>query len=444
MSQQEMTTYLDEDLFPLPFCPGCGHASIVGQLNAALVRLQLDPHQVVIVTDIGCQGLSDKYFKTNAFHGLHGRAITYATGIKLVNPALKVIALVGDGGCGIGGHHLINAARRNIGLTVLVFNNLNFGMTGGEHSVTTPPHALTVTTRYGHLERPLDICSTVAVNGATFVARTMSYAKGLSELIAQAITHDGFALLDIWEMCTAYFVPNNRLNRQRLESMVASSGFSTGILHQEDRAEYSRAYRAAVSDQVGRPVLPARPLETRYESDLSSTLCCCISGMAGKKIGTAAGMFSQGAILSGLWATQRNDYPVTVRSGYSVSEVVLSHDDAFQPGCSDPDLMVVLFPEGLKQERDRIANLPPEATLFIDAALLPVKTGARVVPLAFNGTNRRKEYWAVMALAEVLRHLPIYPLEAFKEAAALRQDFVQENLEAIEASVGLAQWSGQG
>jgi 2-oxoglutarate ferredoxin oxidoreductase subunit beta len=440
VSQQEITTYLDEDLFPLPFCPGCGHATVVNQLNAALVRLQFDPRQVVIVSDIGCQGLSDRYFKTNAFHGLHGRALTYATGIKLVNPDLKVIVLIGDGGCGIGGHHLINAARRNIGLTVLVFNNLNFGMTGGEHSATTPPNALTVTTRYGHLERPLDICSTVAVNGATFVARSMSYDKGLSEVIAQAIMHDGFALLDIWEMCTAYFVPNNRLNRQRLENILVSSGFSTGILHQEERIEYSRAYRAAVSDLAGQPVLPPRPLETRYASDLASTLCCCISGMAGKKIGTAAGAFSQGAILSGLWATQRNDYPVTVRSGYSVSEVVLSRDDTFQPGCPDPDLMVVLFPEGLAHERARIANLTPEATLFIDASLLPVKTGARVVPLDFGGTNRRKEQWAMMALAEVLRHLPIYPLDAFKDAVALRKESAQENLGAIEASIGLAQW----
>jgi Pyruvate/2-oxoacid:ferredoxin oxidoreductase gamma subunit len=278
------------------------------------------------------------------------------------------------------------------------------------------------------------------VNGATFVARSMSYDKSLSELIAQAITHDGFALLDIWEMCTAYFVPNNRLNRQRLENMLVSAGFSTGILHQEERAEYSRAYRAAVSDQVGRSALPAHPLDTRYESSLASTLYCCIAGMAGKKIGTAAGMFSQGAILSGLWATQRNDYPVTVRSGYSVSEVVLSRDDTFQLGYSNPDLMVVLFPEGLKHERDRIASLTPEATLFIDTRLLPVTTGARVVPLDFSGTNRRKEYWAVMAMAEVLRYLPIYPLEALKEAVSLRREFVQENLEAVEASAGLAQW----
>jgi pyruvate/2-oxoacid:ferredoxin oxidoreductase beta subunit len=97
---------------------------ITSHLNAALVRLQLDPHKVVVVTDIGCSGLADKYFTTNALHGLHGRSVTYATGIKLADPELKVIVLMGDGGCGIGGHHLINAARRNM-VIVVVFNNFS-------------------------------------------------------------------------------------------------------------------------------------------------------------------------------------------------------------------------------------------------------------------------------------------------------------------------------
>ena len=173
----QIQSYLDEETLPYHFCTGCGHGPILDQLDAALVELQLDPKEVVIVSDIGCSGLSDKYFSTNAFHGLHGRSLTYATGIKLANPDLKVIVLIGDGGCGIGGHHLINAARRNIGLTVLVFNNFNYGMTGGEHSVSTPVGANTITTRYGQLEQPMDICETVAVNGAGLAARTTSFDK---------------------------------------------------------------------------------------------------------------------------------------------------------------------------------------------------------------------------------------------------------------------------
>ena len=152
-----LSTYRNES--PYPFCPGCGHGSILDHLNAALLELELDPRQVVLVSDIGCAGLSDQYFSTNAFHGLHGRSVTYACGIKLARQDLHVVVLMGDGGTGIGGTHLLNAARRNIGVTVLVFNNMNFGMTGGQHSSTTPFGAATSTTPDGNLEAPLDICA---------------------------------------------------------------------------------------------------------------------------------------------------------------------------------------------------------------------------------------------------------------------------------------------
>jgi 2-oxoglutarate ferredoxin oxidoreductase subunit beta len=431
-------TYLNEALLPLPFCPGCGHGVIVEHLNAALVQVGLDPHKVVIVTDIGCQGLSDKYFTTNAFHGLHGRSVTYATGIKLANPDLKVIVLIGDGGCGIGGHHLLNAARRNIGITVLVFNNLNFGMTGGEHSVTTPPAGRTVTTRHGNLERPLDICATVGVNGASFVARTTAFDKSLPDRIAQAIRTDGFSLIDIWELCTAYYVPNNRFNRKLLENTLDELEYATGIVHQETRPEYSRAYRAAVGDQSGQEPLPVRPLETRYHSDLAAPVHVCIAGAAGTKIGTAAGVFCQGAIYSGLWATQRADYPVTVKTGHSVADVLLSPDPAFDTGEGTPDVMVVLFPEGQKHQRNRIAALGADATLFINADLLPVETRARQIVLDFGGVQIKKESWGIMALAEVLRHTGLYPLAAFEDAVALNKPFAEANLAAVAASAGLA------
>jgi thiamine pyrophosphate-dependent acetolactate synthase large subunit-like protein len=148
--------------------------------------------------------------------------VTYATGIKLSNPDLKPIVLIGDGGCGIGGHHIINAARRNIGVTVLVFNNFNYGMTGGEHSATTPEQAITTTTRYGHLERPLDICETVRVNGARSPAPPPS--TKLAGRIVEAIQNDVLPI-DIWELCVAYYVPNNRFSRKALFEMLAASNF---------------------------------------------------------------------------------------------------------------------------------------------------------------------------------------------------------------------------
>ena len=223
-----------------PFCPGCGHGLILNQLNQALLKLQLDPRRTVLVTDIGCQGLGDQYFMTNVFHGLHGRSIAYATGIKLANPDLQVIVIMGDGGTGIGGAHLLNAARRNVGMTVLVFNNFNFGMTGGEHSVTTPPGGITATTRTGDLERPLDICATVGVNGAGFAWRGTAFDKDLSDVITQAVQADCFALLDIWELCTAYYVPNNEFSRKSLTTTRETLGMGIGLLYREERPEYAR------------------------------------------------------------------------------------------------------------------------------------------------------------------------------------------------------------
>jgi 2-oxoglutarate ferredoxin oxidoreductase subunit beta len=436
MSEAITTTYLNETLLPYFFCPGCGHGIITNQLNAALVKLQLDPHKVVIVTDIGCSGLADKYFSTNAFHGLHGRSVTYATGIKLANPELKVIVLMGDGGCGIGGHHLINAARRNIGVTVVVFNNFNYGMTGGEHSVTTPPGGVTSSTPFGQLERPMDICQTVGVNGASFVARTTSFDKGLPDLLLSAIQNDGFSLVDIWELCTAYYVPNNKFSKSLLEKTLGDLNFSTGILHQNLHEEYSRAYRRVVKGELGKEAMPARPIQSKFASDLSKHVGIVLAGAAGKKINSAASLFARGAVLSGLWATQRNDYPTTVKSGHSVSEVIIAPWNIGYSGISQPQVMLLLFREGLGAVRNQLAAMTEEDILLVNADLLPIETRARVIPLDFKKLSEwqnKKEYWVIIGLASLLKELQIYPMEAFREALAGRREFAEQNLRAVEA-----------
>jgi 2-oxoglutarate/2-oxoacid ferredoxin oxidoreductase subunit beta len=430
------TTYLDKKWLPYFYCPGCGHGRIIDALNAALVKLKLDPKEVVIVTDIGCVGLSDKYFATNTLHGLHGRSVTYATGVKLANPDLKVIVLIGDGGCGIGGSHVLNAARRNIGVTTLVFNNLNYGMTGGEHSVTTPLGGVTATTRYGQLERPLDICGTVAINGASFVARTTTFDKILPDLIAQAIAHDGFSLLDIWELCTAYYVPNNKYSKKALENTLSELDFQTGLLKNSDQPEYTRAYQAAVADQHGQPTMTTRPLAAKFKHHLTEQYNIILAGAAGQKIGSAALAFSQGGMLAGLWGTQRNDYPTTVKSGHSIAEIVLSPEEIYYPGIAKPDLMVVLFPEGLAKVKKQIKMLTPKDVIFRHADLPPIETQAQKFIFNFAETGpyrRKKEYWAIMALVKALQETNIFPLEAFKEALALNPRFAEENLAAVTA-----------
>ena len=440
MTDQPVSTYLDENLLPYFFCPGCGHGMITDHLNAALVKLQIDPTKVVIVTDIGCSGLADKYFTTNAFHGLHGRSVTYATGIKLANPELTVIVLMGDGGCGIGGHHLINAARRNIGVTVIVFNNFNYGMTGGEHSVTTPPKSITSSTPLGQLEQVMDICQTVAVNGASFTARTLSFDKGLPDLIAEAIQNEGFSLVDIWELCTAYYVPNNRFNKSLLESTLEGLHLKRGVIQRSPRPEYSRAYRGLVEHEAGKTAMPAHAIPQKFPNALDRRVGMVIAGAAGKKINSAATLFCRGAVLSGLWASQRNDYPVTVKSGHSVAEVILSPKEIGYTGISKPDILVMLFKEGVGSVREQLENMTEADTVYANSDLLPINTKAKVIPMDFTNFDQfrtKKEYWAIIALAKVLHDTGIYPVEAFKEAVSGRSEFAEGNLKAIEVGEGM-------
>jgi len=446
---QSIETYRHPERRAYPFCPGCGHTMILDKFNAALVKLQLDPRRVVIVTDIGCSGLADQYFETHAFHGLHGRSVTYATGIKLADPELKVIVMMGDGGCGIGGHHLINAARRNIGVTVLVFNNFNFGMTGGQHSVTTPHGSNTSTTRLGNLERPLDICATVMVNGASFVARKTSFDKDLPDVIAEAISHEGFALIDIWEMCTAYYVPNNNFSKKALEATLAELNFPTGVLQRTEYREYSRAYReanwvnppaAAKPGQAG--LKPSWLDPTAFRSQMQARRHIVVAGAAGQKIRSTMHNFGRGAVLSGLWVTQKDDYPVTVMTGHSVAEVILSPEKTSFTGIDRPDILVVLSPEGLSKARKYLAVMTPEDVVYFDAALGPIETRARTVAIDYSDYRKigtvhiSKDNVAVLAVSIMLRDTELYPLEAFREAirTGQRAPIMAENLKVVDVA----------
>lgn len=420
-----------------PFCPGCGHGSILDTLDEALATLVLDPADVVIVSDIGCAGLSDQYFATSAFHGLHGRSITYATGIKLAKPELTVIVIMGDGGTGIGGTHLINAARRNAGITVLVMNNLNFGMTGGQHSTTTPEGSVTSTTPGGNLEHPLDICATVGVNGAGYVYRGTSFDGDLAQRVVDAITHPGFALLDIWELCTAYFVPNNRFGKKGLERTIDELGFDKGALFERDVRGYSDAYREAASHLGARRSPRTIPVE--FSSPLDGPMSVLVAGSAGAKVRSATRLMSEAAIRSGLWATQRGDYPVTVKTGHSVSQVMLAPSEQPSVGIGVPDILVLASEDGLKKVGTVLARMGPEGLVVTTPEFSSVATAATVEVVDPAGWDGRipKAQKALMLLTVAAVRTRLVSLEAL-HAAAAAGPFEAENLNAIGAGVALA------
>ena len=427
---------------PYPFCPGCGHGLILDALDRALVRLSLDPHRVVLVSDIGCQGLGDQYFATNAFHGLHGRSIAYATGIKLADPDLHVIVLIGDGGVGIGGAHLLNAARRNIGLTVLVFNNFNFGMTGGEHSVTTPTGGFTATTLAGNLEKPLDICATVAVNGAGFVWRGTAFDQDLPDVIAEAIQSDTFAVLDIWELCVAYYVPNNNFSRKKLEETRAALGMPAGLIARTERPEYARTLRQANQMHAGKPTLQPNPRPVLFSTSLAHEFRLVIAGSAGGRVRSTGRILGEAALLSGLWATQEDTYPVTVRSGYSISSLVLSPEEVYYTGVSRPDALVLVSQDGYRPARRYLDGLTAESWLFTIPAFANLETPACKIVLDWDAVGLRvpKRNHALLMTCAAVQRLGLFPLEACEEAIrrTQRSPIAEENLAVVAQSRALA------
>ena len=408
---------------PYPFCPGCGHGSILDRLDEALVELAVDPRRVVLVSDIGCSGLSDQYFDTHAFHGLHGRSITYASGIKLADPALIVVVLMGDGGVGIGGGHLLAAARRNLDLTLLIFNNFNFGMTGGQHSSTTPTGAITSTTPHGHLERPLDIGATVAAGGAGFVYRGTSFDPDLAKRIAEGVRHPGFAVLDIWEPCTAYYAPRNHLTRKAIFQQFDELGFAAGFLRRVEPPEFGASYRATCTGE-GAGALAPQAVAARFESALERPFRLVLAGSAGERVGTAARLLARAAMLCGLHVALRSDYPVTVKTGHSLAELIFSPEPIEYAAIERPDALVVLSEPGRRQVQRYRSRLDSGTVLFAVAGCEPADLPAPVVVLDPAGSAGRtagrlpRDGTATAVAAAVARHLDLVPAEALTAAAA--------------------------
>ncbi len=419
-----------------PFCPGCGHGPVLDALNEALVQLELEAHEVVIVSDIGCSGLSDQYFTTSAFHGLHGRSITYATGIKLMRPDLTVVVIMGDGGTGIGGAHLLSAARRNIGITVLVLNNFNFGMTGGQHSTTTPEGFLTPTTPSGNLEHPLDICATVGVNGAAFSYRGTSFDADLVDRVKEGITTDGFAMLDVWDLCTAYFVRNNKFSRRQIDSTMEALGLESGVLYRKEKPEFAAAYRRLAEGQ--HEGLRVKTVAATTASALKERKHFVVAGSAGGRVRSAARLIALAAMRSGLWAAQRDDYPITVKSGHSVSEVIISPDEIHYSGVSRPDVLVIVSEDGVGKSGPYLDEMDEHGTVFVAAGLSLPETAAKVVTIDHSSSETRipKASLALAMVANAVSNTGVVPFELF-EATAGEGGFGDKNLELIAAGLAL-------
>jgi 2-oxoglutarate ferredoxin oxidoreductase subunit beta len=203
--------YLRERFFPHLWCPGCGHGIVLNNLLRAVDSLGIRKNEIVMVSGIGCSSRISGYVDFHSLHTLHGRALAFATGIKVSRPELHVIVPMGDGDAlAIGGNHFVHAARRNIDLTAIIMNNRIYGMTGGQFSPLSGYGIIAQTAPYGNIDHDFDIVELALGAGASFVARSTTYhVQELVDILAKAIAHKGFSVVEILSQCPTYF---GRLN----------------------------------------------------------------------------------------------------------------------------------------------------------------------------------------------------------------------------------------
>ncbi len=274
--------------FPHVFCPGCGHGVILGSLVRSVHAAGLEKDEVVVVAGIGCSGRLAVYVDFNTIHTTHGRALTFATGVKMANPKLTVICIMGDGDAlSIGGNHLIHAARRNVGVTAMVLNNNIYGMTGGQCSSTTPMGARSMTTPHGQLEQTFDIAELVRAAGASYVARATAFHATLAdEQLTHAFTRSGFSLVEIFSPCHTQYGRKNQFKtivsmyedlKQRatpmekwreMEPSARGDRFPIGVFEERDEPSLEQRY-AAMRQGLCQPKEPATKVDTPEDAHIN-------------------------------------------------------------------------------------------------------------------------------------------------------------------------------
>lgn len=214
ISKHPLDPILRTERIPHIWCPGCGIGTAFSSCLIAMQSSGVDLDKTAVVSGIGCSGRGAGYVKLDSYHTTHGRAIPFATGMKLANPELTVVVFSGDGDLfAIGGNHFLHAARRNMDLTVVCVNNFNYGMTGGQAAATTPNMAKTTTTPLGNPEPPFNLPLLAYASGATYVARwTMLHTRDLTQSIAEAIQRRGFSFIEVLAPCPTGY---GRRNRQK-------------------------------------------------------------------------------------------------------------------------------------------------------------------------------------------------------------------------------------
>lgn len=396
----------------LPYCRGCGHHIIAKSTDAAILKLGLSPLDIILVTDIGCHGIIDKFSNSHTVHGLHGRSVALASGISMgiSNPDKKVIVFIGDGGVTIGMQHILEAIRKNIDMTVIIHNNMLYGMTGGQASGFTPSCFRTTTTPEESGTRNYDICAFARISKASYVRRIIT--KGdFSDEIAEAVSTPGFSLVEVVEACPSYGLKMNK--GMKLSQLLENSGQEEGVWKHEN-APAPRKVLQMDSDLFS----SLNPVEKTFNSELKNDYSAVFSGSAGEAVQTAASFFAMGAMASGLSVNQRGAYPVTVGVGFSSSEIIISPKQDCVYYKEDADIIIVTSEDGLKYSSPRIQSCT--GIVIYDTSLQLPHTEARIFSFDFRSMGPKNA--ALYAAFFALKITGIYPVEALAEMVKPRAE----------------------
>lgn len=270
--EQIIEKYFRPGRLPHIWCPGCSNGIVTSAIVKAIDKVGLSKDDTAIVSGIGCSSRAPGYLDFNTVHSAHGRALPFATGIKLAKPEMNVLVVTGDGDCSaIGGNHLIHACRRNIDLTAVVFNNNIYGMTGGQYSPLTPTNSKASTAPYRTIDRAFDLAKLATGAGATFVARATSFhAQLLSDLIAQGIQHKGLSIIEAICACPISYGRQNKMGDapamlkwqrdhavmlaayEKLSEEQRAEKFPIGVLHKEEQPEYTEEYSKIIAQAMAK------------------------------------------------------------------------------------------------------------------------------------------------------------------------------------------------
>ncbi len=424
-------TLLNHERPPI-FCPGCSHDQVLRSLDKAFLNMGLAGNEICMVSDIGCSGFFDVFFHTHAMHGVHGRALTYAAGIKMVQPDLNVVVTMGDGGLGIGGAHVIAACRRNLDLTLLVLNNYNFGMTGGQYSVSTPQEAQVGSGFLNRLDKPLDLASLATATGAPYVCRCSTYQKDLTDILEEAIAYEGFSVVDIHGICPGRYTKLNKLTPQSIADSLEAQEPICGPVAANQREEYRSAYMREIA-ALAEPPRP-REVEARLTPPSQGRQEVSILGAAGGRVITAGELLALAGMSAGLFATQKNEYNVTVLRGPSIADLILAPEPIDYNGSVNPSVVVALSDEGVERRQGIFAQLDAEALILAAPGVELPPSQAQVRTMDLKAMGIKKADWATASLAFMAQMNLVLTPEMLM--SALEQRFKGKTLQAVKDMLG--------